>query len=207
MKLNMIYYIYINGEQKGPVTLEELTKYSLLRTTKVWREDQIVWKDASDFDELKDFLPKTPPPLIITPPLIAEEIIKNNPPVVDWEGKEQANEIKFEKSNMITTIGIISAIIGIPLLFVSGIGVIPILYGIMQLSHPRYPIIFRSDYLLSKTTSINSTKKIGYNEIKTIEYHEKKIIIYHKQKKISISRIMFRQEDWNLIVNQLKSIQ
>ena len=62
----MIYYIYINKEQKGPLTLEELTQYDILQTTKVWREDQPAWKDAKDFEELT-FLSGKLLPLTVAP--------------------------------------------------------------------------------------------------------------------------------------------
>jgi len=73
----MIYYIYYNQQQLGPLSVEEIGQYNISPTTKVWREDQDTWKDAIEFEELQQFFLKTPPPLEIIPPPI--ELGKNHP--------------------------------------------------------------------------------------------------------------------------------
>jgi rubrerythrin len=51
----MRYYISINNEQIGPLSLKKAGKYKILPTTKVWREDQEMWKEAIEFEELHQF--------------------------------------------------------------------------------------------------------------------------------------------------------
>jgi rubrerythrin len=51
----MHYYILINNEQIGPLSLKKTGKYTILPTTRVWREDQEMWKEAKEFEELHQF--------------------------------------------------------------------------------------------------------------------------------------------------------
>jgi hypothetical protein len=60
---NVEYYYAISEDQKGPFTIEELLKEPLQKNTRVWKTGMEDWKDASEFDELKEKLLKTPPPL------------------------------------------------------------------------------------------------------------------------------------------------
>jgi rubrerythrin len=51
----MHYHISINKEQIGPLSLKKVGKYNILPATRVWREDQEMWKEAKEFEELHQF--------------------------------------------------------------------------------------------------------------------------------------------------------
>ena len=55
----MKYFIYLNQQQIGPLSIEELGRYNIVPQTRVWRDDQENWKEAKDFKELIQFLPYT----------------------------------------------------------------------------------------------------------------------------------------------------
>lgn len=64
------YYYEEKGEQKGPVSLEEL-KERVTSDTKIWREGLKDWVEAKNLPELEGHLSSVPPPLNInTPPLL-----------------------------------------------------------------------------------------------------------------------------------------
>jgi hypothetical protein len=88
----MIYYIYCEQKQIGPLQAEEIGAYKISPATKVWREDQETWKDAKEFEELKRYFYKMPPPLILTPP----------PLDVDDAGQERFVEIILSRRAEIT---------------------------------------------------------------------------------------------------------
>ena len=47
-----MYYIYHNGQQVGPLTIEQLKTYNLLLQSRIWREGQPEWGKVRDFPEL-----------------------------------------------------------------------------------------------------------------------------------------------------------
>ena len=49
------YYTTNNGEQFGPLSLEELLRHNISKDFLVWREDWSDWKLAENVDELIDF--------------------------------------------------------------------------------------------------------------------------------------------------------
>lgn len=55
----MTYYIFVNGQQTGPLTYEQLQQYNIQPDTKVWREGLADWVSARELDDLKDLLAKT----------------------------------------------------------------------------------------------------------------------------------------------------
>ena len=64
------YYYEEKGEQKGPVSLEEL-KERVTSDTKIWREGLKDWVEAKNLPELEGHLSSVPPPLNRnTPPLL-----------------------------------------------------------------------------------------------------------------------------------------
>ena len=210
----MIYYIYIEEKQIGPLSVEEVGKYKIFSNTLVWREDQRNWKTANDFEELQKFFLKIPPSLVDLPPIRKDTLKPTHipPPIAGIDSVssnfDTMGEIVFEKGNSFTTWGIISIVIGIPLsILLMGSGIFLILYGIMQLTHPQYPLIFREGFLLYKTSSITSTRKIAYNEIVKIDYREKKMKIYYLNKWVYVQKNMFKVEDWNSIVDKFKTIK
>lgn len=66
------YYIYLDNEQKGPLSFEELKEKNISRETLVWFEGQSDWKKAFEIEELKELFKSIPPPINSfrhTPPL------------------------------------------------------------------------------------------------------------------------------------------
>ncbi len=59
----MKYYYLIDGEQKGPASVEELINSGVKGDTLVWRQGMDDWKRASEVEELHDVIEQnTPPP-------------------------------------------------------------------------------------------------------------------------------------------------
>ena len=48
----MQYYVIVNGDKVGPLSLEELKAKELFSHTPVWKQGLPDWKTAADFDEL-----------------------------------------------------------------------------------------------------------------------------------------------------------
>lgn len=57
------YFIVVNGEQSGPISLELLRKKWIQPETLVWRHGFDNWKPASELTELEGFLDYPPPPI------------------------------------------------------------------------------------------------------------------------------------------------
>lgn len=57
------YFLNDGKKQFGPLSFDEISKMPLKETNKVWVEGSENWKDAQEFEELKPFLIKLPPPL------------------------------------------------------------------------------------------------------------------------------------------------
>ena len=56
------YFIFVNGEQKGPFSLEQLQTAGLTHNTPVWFEGLPKWTEASFLDELKHIIKAGSPP-------------------------------------------------------------------------------------------------------------------------------------------------
>lgn len=80
------YYIIDKGEQKGPLTREELKSNGLHKHSYVWREGLIEWEMASNLPELNDLFVATPPPMEQT------EYVNYRPYYIEEE-KERPTEI------------------------------------------------------------------------------------------------------------------
>mgnify|MGYP000926547522 CR=1 FL=1 len=117
-------------------------------------------------------------------------------------------EKKFKKNSSYTTWGIISLVLGIPGLFLKGVGFALIVIGIIQLTQPGFPLQFFSNYFTFKATSLAPLKNVKFSEITNIEYSGSKIVITYLQgKKIRIGRGLFMSNDWNEIINAFKQIK
>lgn len=51
------YYIYLNGEQVGPLSYEELQQKGITPETYVWYEGMATWQQARELDELSLLFP------------------------------------------------------------------------------------------------------------------------------------------------------
>lgn len=66
------YYIYLDNEQTGPLSFEELKEKNISRETLIWFEGQADWKKAFEIEELTELFKSVPPPINTftqTPPL------------------------------------------------------------------------------------------------------------------------------------------
>jgi len=57
------YYIYLDNEQKGPLSFEELKEKNISRETLIWFEGQADWKKAFEIEELTELFKSVPPPI------------------------------------------------------------------------------------------------------------------------------------------------
>ena len=57
------FYIFINEEQIGPFSIDELKHHIISKDTKVWYEGLGDWKNAFEIEELKSILISIPPPV------------------------------------------------------------------------------------------------------------------------------------------------
>ncbi len=65
-----LYFYIANGEQRGPISIEELQKMGISSTTKVWKEGMADWQPAGEVEEITAVISFgcTPPP--VTPPVV-----------------------------------------------------------------------------------------------------------------------------------------
>jgi RsiW-degrading membrane proteinase PrsW (M82 family) len=57
------FYYELNGQQTGPITVDELRPLQINGETLIWYEGLSGWTKAKDITELTDYLNKLPPPL------------------------------------------------------------------------------------------------------------------------------------------------
>jgi len=57
------YYLILDDEQTGPLTIEEISTKITSRETKVWFEGIEDWKNAGEIEELSKLLVSIPPPI------------------------------------------------------------------------------------------------------------------------------------------------
>ncbi len=55
------YYYIKNGEQQGPLTLDELKGVGITKEVLVWAEGMAQWQQAQYVADLKEVIPPTPP--------------------------------------------------------------------------------------------------------------------------------------------------
>lgn len=89
------YHIYIDNEQKGPFSLEELKEQKITNQTLVWFEGQTDWQKASEIEELVELFKSTPPP------------------IKDFSQTPEIPEIQISKSNIENEENGINKILGI----------------------------------------------------------------------------------------------
>jgi hypothetical protein len=78
------YYLGVNGERRGPLTLEQLRNQQITATTPVWKPGFPGWKTAGELPELRDLLGAEPPPLPPPPPPAAPLKGPWNPTTIAW---------------------------------------------------------------------------------------------------------------------------
>lgn len=62
------YFCVINGERKGPFSIDELKELEVHRSTLVWRDGMDEWAEAKDiFSDQLSVL--SPPPIVVPPPI------------------------------------------------------------------------------------------------------------------------------------------
>jgi|YNPMSStandDraft_2_1061718.scaffolds.fasta_scaffold00306_23 hypothetical protein len=74
--MNSLFYIYENGQQMGPFTIEDLKSKNIHRETLVWTEGLPNWTKAENIEVLKGILKATPPP----PPNLGTHVFSTNVP-------------------------------------------------------------------------------------------------------------------------------
>jgi len=108
------YYIYINNEQIGPLSFEEISTKKISKETKVWFEVLEEWKNAYEIDELKEIIISIPPPINsfssspLPPKLENTEINNFN------SSEDETSKIFGLKKNLFyTSLGVLVILIGL----------------------------------------------------------------------------------------------
>lgn len=60
--MNLYYYIKEDGQQSGPISVENFKKNGITVNTSVWCEGMKQWTKAGDIPELKSLFTQVPPP-------------------------------------------------------------------------------------------------------------------------------------------------
>jgi len=100
------YFIVVNGDKEGPLSLEALKAYNITKVTLVWEENFDDWKKASDVPEFNDLLKKSPPPIPVkkkeTPPPFPIRERKTPPPppqaTKNLESNSEKSILRIKKS-------------------------------------------------------------------------------------------------------------
>ena len=89
----LMNYFYIeNEEQKGPVTVDEISKISITEETLIWYEGLNDWTEAKNIPSLESLFKKVSPPKI--------PVVKKEPPKFERPSQPQNENIeKAENSN------------------------------------------------------------------------------------------------------------
>lgn len=89
------YFTYLNGEQTGPFTFEDLKTKNIYRDTLVWFEGLPDWQKAGTIEELNPLFRAVPPPVrvnheikspAVPPPAYAEQTYQ--PPIEEYEPRK-----------------------------------------------------------------------------------------------------------------------
>lgn len=80
------YYILHQGKPIGPLSKDELLRYGLTKDSYVWEVGTSNWVKASDVDELKSFIPPTPPRQMFDPTI---------PPSIQYNSFDEVNNKKI----------------------------------------------------------------------------------------------------------------
>lgn len=81
------YFIIIDGQQKGPLSIEQLKAESIAPETMVWRQGMINWQPASTVPDLKVIFQPTPPNFEST---TSEPTFNNEPTVTNMPDKPKS---------------------------------------------------------------------------------------------------------------------
>ena len=81
------YYIFLNNEQIGPLSIEEVTSKKISKETKVWFEGLEDWKSAGEIEELSKILISSPPPI---------NSFASKPPTPKFEQKIEIPKVEEE---------------------------------------------------------------------------------------------------------------
>ena len=87
----MNYYIYVNNEQQGPYTVDELRSRNITQETLVWCEGMARWTPAWQVDELRTLFEAAPQPGQATPPPVTPSPVQpQEEPLQAQQGKSGA---------------------------------------------------------------------------------------------------------------------
>lgn len=108
------YYLFIDNEQIGPISFEEISTKKITKETKVWYEGLEKWKNANEIEELKEIIISIPPPINSStsspiPPKLENTETYNLNSSVD----ENTKIFGIKKSFFYTSLGILAILIGL----------------------------------------------------------------------------------------------
>lgn len=181
------YYIVIDDVKQGSFSIEELRKKDIFASTLIWTEEMEDWTEAYDFEELKDVLKKTPPPI----PKQAN--VENNKSQIKTETKVLlAKEIKINFKLIRNA-------------FIIGLIALPIFFAI---NDGFYFIEKSRGYKKDLAEEINNPVKYDYHNRRLYQYeheYEQDYKAFKKKYKEALSKAVFRSiaaifAAWILIV-------
>lgn len=116
-------------------------------------------------------------------------------------------EKDFKSKNYVWQ-GILLVVIGIPMAFLQGIGVLLIVLGLVFLLTNQVVLHIAADHLTFKGAPLAGKKYVLFNDIEETDYSERAILLKLKTgKKIRIPKTHFKQNDWDEINKTIKSIK
>lgn len=118
----MKFYIFINDEQQGPFTIDELANKRITPNTEVWTDGMDDWTFASEVPELATVITRTRavPPARKRRPKTAQEPIVRSRPVSRAASRSKDAEIDdeitflgytFNKRKFFTTVGVVAVLL------------------------------------------------------------------------------------------------
>lgn len=128
------YFLNDGKKQFGPLNFEEISRMPLMETAKVWVEGSENWKNIGEYEELKPFIIKLPPPI----------------PKNDKNSKLIAKEIKVNLKLLL--IALIVGVVSYPVIaYLEG--------GFKSLSYQReFKALFENYNVSSVTTDTSITE-------------------------------------------------
>jgi hypothetical protein len=108
------YYIYINDEQIGPLSFEDVSSKKISKETKVWFEGLDDWKNAGEIEELSSIIKSTPPPINsfssqTTPP----KFVEKEESKIETEDEEVPKILGLKKNVFYTILSVLLVVIGL----------------------------------------------------------------------------------------------
>ncbi|WP_294824868.1 DUF4339 domain-containing protein [uncultured Flavobacterium sp.] len=93
------YFIYLDGQQIGPLSFDELKEKKITRETLVWQEGNADWQKAETIEKLNDLFKSVPPPIKLPLPVPpVPNVDATSEPVQNYEYEEPVRILGIRKN-------------------------------------------------------------------------------------------------------------